>query len=46
MEHLLKLFPTSDTGIYWRMTEQNVRGYKDDPMIKIFELRTATLRWW
>jgi hypothetical protein len=46
MEHLLKLFPETDTGIYWRMSEQYIKRYLDDPMIKIFELRTKTVRWW
>ena len=46
MERLLNLFPKTDTGLYWRMGEQNVRQYADDPAIKIFELQTRTLRWW
>lgn len=46
MEHLLKLFPDTGTGIYWRMNAQNVERYLNDPMIKIFELQTKTVRWW
>jgi len=46
MAHLLTIFPEAETGIYWRMSEQNVRAYIDDPLIKIFELQTKTLRWW
>lgn len=44
-EHLRTAFPKSGTGLYWRICEQNVRQYMDDPMIKIFELLTKTLRW-
>ena len=46
MAHLLKLFPETETGIYWRMNTQNVERYIGDPMIKIFELQTKTVRWW
>jgi hypothetical protein len=46
MEHLLKLFPETATGVYWRMNRENVERYMDDPLIKIFELRTKTVQWW
>jgi hypothetical protein len=46
MEHLLTLFPTTKSGtVYWKMGEQYIQQYADDPMIRIFELQTRTLRW-
>jgi hypothetical protein len=46
MEPLLKLFPVTISGMYWKMGEHYVKQYMDDPAIKVFELQTRTLRWW
>ncbi len=46
MEHLLKLYSEPGTGINWKMGERSVKGYMDDPMIKMFELQTTTSSWW
>lgn len=46
MDHLLKLFPVTGSGINWKMGERQVSQYLDDPFIKVFELQTRTLRWW
>ena len=46
MEHLLALFPPTNGGVYWKVGEQYVEQYVNDPLIKTFELHTATQQWW
>jgi hypothetical protein len=46
LEHLLHLFPPTATSVGWKMTPKHLAAYYDDPEIKIFELRTASPRWW
>jgi len=46
MSHLLTLFPKGKTASGWKMTEQYLKRYEDDPEIKMFEFETKTTKWW
>lgn len=46
MEHLLHIFPTTESGSSWRMSDNYLQSYYSDPQIKIFELHTKTVSWW
>ncbi|MBU0495125.1 MAG: hypothetical protein KKA73_14840 [Chloroflexi bacterium] len=46
MEHLQSLSSPDTALIGWKMTPEHLTAYYDDPEIKVFELRTASPRWW
>lgn len=46
MEHLVGLFPPGVTSVRWKMRKQYIEKYYADPKIMVFELHTATHRWW
>jgi Holliday junction resolvase-like predicted endonuclease len=46
MEHLLRRFPSTNSGVYWKMGERYVKQFMNDPEVRVFELQTKTVRWW
>ena len=46
MDHLVELFPPTAASVGWKMTDKHLERYDDDPQVMIFELSTATKRWW
>ncbi|MGA2326503.1 MAG: hypothetical protein ABSH05_09470 [Bryobacteraceae bacterium] len=46
MDHLLECFPPAKTDVGWKMTDDYLRRYAEDPAIKTFEFKTTTARWW
>ncbi|MEW6448968.1 MAG: hypothetical protein AB1426_12965 [Bacillota bacterium] len=44
MSHLLKLSPMRNRGAGWKMTKTALQRYYADPDIKIFELRSQTIK--
>ncbi len=46
MYHLLEIFPKGKTTSGWKMTEQYLKRYEQDPEIKMFEFKTITPKWW
>jgi Holliday junction resolvase-like predicted endonuclease len=45
-DHLQTLFRPISTSFGWQMTPERLAMYYGDPEVKVFELRTATPRWW
>ena len=46
MEHLESMFPAHVVTLNWKMGRVHIARYYQDPDILIFELHTATVRWW
>lgn len=46
MDRLLEYFPQGKNAAGWKMTDNYVRRYAEDPAIKTFEFTTNTTRWW
>jgi hypothetical protein len=46
LKHLVSLFPPTKMSVGWKMTLGHVSKYYSDPHIRIFEMRTDTVRWW
>ncbi len=44
-KRLCEYFPQGRNAA-WKMTDEYLRHYADDPAIKTFEFRTQTGRWW
>jgi hypothetical protein len=46
ISHLLSLFPKGKLASGWKMTEQYLKRYGEDPEIMMFEFETKTTKWW
>jgi hypothetical protein len=46
MDHLLECAPKRKLAAGWKMTDNDLRRYAEDPAIKTFEFKTRTTRWW
>ena len=46
MSRLIALCPRTARNAYWKMSEEHRARYAADPEVKVFELRSATMRWW
>ena len=46
MSHLLGCCPKGKADADWKMTNDHLRRYAEDPEIKTYEFKTKTTRWW
>lgn len=46
MKRLLEYFPQGRNAAGWKMTDNYLKRYADDPAIRTFEFTTKTTRWW
>ena len=46
MKRLLEIFPRGKTETGWKMSQQYLTRYAQDPTIMAFEFKTKTAKWW
>jgi Holliday junction resolvase-like predicted endonuclease len=45
-DRLLTIYPGGAKVLAWQMSERRIKQYREDPDIRVFELKSQTHRWW